>query len=143
MNIPLEPDELKKLVELAYLGEWLINAHHEGEFQDELATASLQQVLAAAQLEGIGQDEETDQRYLESDWADQLYERHILDYDDHTFWDELAERLAQRDLAKQRGVSMDEISRDEDIRALRPIEERYRRELERSGVERLELGEDF
>jgi len=146
VNPPLDPAEYRKLIELAYLGEWLINSHHDNDFQDEAATATVQRLLAGARdmdVDDVDQDAETNNYYLMPEWVDRLYDRYILDYDDHVFWDELTERLAQRDLARERGVSMDEISRDEDVAQLRPIEERYRRELEEHGVERLELGSDF
>mgnify|MGYP003385644942 CR=1 FL=1 len=143
MNLPTNPDELKKLVELAYLGEWLVNAHHDNEFQDETATAAVQKLFEAAKLKDIEQDAETGNYYLETAWSDRLFEQYILDYDEHVFWDELVERLAQRDLARERGVAIDQITRDEDIRELLPLEERYRRELEEHGVERLDLATDY
>lgn len=143
MNLPIEPEELKKLVELAYLGEWLINAHHDNDFQDDDATAAMQRLLAAAKLIEVGRDVETGEYYLSSDWADRLYDQYILDYDDHVFWDELTERLAQRDLARRRGVPMEQINRDDDLPELRPLEERYRRELEEHGLHRLEIADDF
>ncbi len=143
MNLPLEPHELKKLIELAYLGEWLINSHHDNEFQDEAASATMQKLLAAAGINGIDRDIETGEYYMAPEWIERLFDQHILDYDDHVFWDELTERLAQRDLARRRQVPIDQINRDEDIAQLRPLEERYRRELEEHGMERLELGDDF
>ncbi len=143
MDLQPTPDELKKLIELAYLGEWLINAHHDADFQDEAATAAMQKLLAGARIPEVEQDVETGNYYLTSDWTDRLYDQYILDYDDHVFWDELTERLAQRDLARDRGVPIDQVNRDEDIRELRPREEHYRRELEEHGVERLELTDDF
>jgi hypothetical protein len=143
MNLSLEPEELKRLVELAYLGEWVVNAHHDPDFQDDDLSAVVQKVLGAAKVKGVDKDIESGQYYLDTSWAERLYDQYIVDYDDHIFWDELTERLAQRDLAHQRGVSMDEISRDEDIRALRPLEDRYRQELEENGIDRLELGGDF
>jgi hypothetical protein len=143
MTVNFEPDELRQLIELAYLGEWMVNAHHDADHQDDSSTERVQQLLAAAKLPGIGQDAESGQYFLESDWSDKLYEKYILDYDDHVFWDELTERLAQRDLAKRRGVGIDTIDRDEDILELRPLEERYRRELEQHGVDHLELGGEF
>jgi hypothetical protein len=143
MNVSLQPDEYRKLIELAYLGEWLINAHHDAEFQDDQAGAALQALLKAGHTEGIDKDAETGEYYLKSDWVEKLYDAYILDYDDHVFWDELTERLAQRDLAKQRGVSPDEINRDDDLLELRPLEERYHRELEEHGVERLDISTDY
>jgi hypothetical protein len=143
MHVPLEPEELHKLIELAYLGEWVINAHHDPEHQDESAATVMQRLLEAAKIPGVGRDLETGEYFLPENWTTHLYDDHIADYDDHVFWDELTERLAQRDLAHRRGVSPDDINRDDDIAELRPLEERYRRAFEERGVERLELSEDF
>jgi hypothetical protein len=143
MNVPLDSQQLKKLIELAYLGEWLINAHHDTDFQDEAATAALQPLLAAAEGDGVGRDAETGQYYLESDWTERLYDQYVLDYDDHVFWDELVERLAQRDLARRRGVPVEEVNREDDLRELRPLEDHYRHECEEHGLDRLEISNDF
>ncbi|HSX01037.1 MAG TPA: hypothetical protein VLF67_02235 [Candidatus Saccharimonas sp.] len=143
MRLPDNPNELKKLVELAYLGEWVINSHHDHEYQDEAAIAALQRLLEAAGLPEIEQDIETGQYFLPASWTDRIYDDYVLDYDDHVFWDELIERLAQRDLARRRGVPIEDINRDDDVTALRPLEERYRRLLEQHGLDRLELPEDF
>lgn len=143
LTINLTSKQHRKLVELAYLGEWFVNAHHESEFQEEEATEVMQKLMAARLLAGLSQDAETGNYYLESEWSDRLYDQYIADYDDHVFWDELTERLAQRDLARKRGVSMDDIEREDDITELRPLEDAYRRQLEKDGVERLELDENF
>jgi hypothetical protein len=143
VKLELTPDEFKKLIELAYLGEWMINSQHDPEFQDEAADAALQRLLAARKLPEIDRDEETGNYFMESDWTDRLYEDHILDYDDHVFWDELAERLAIRDLARQRGIEAEQLDRDEDARHLRPIEDHYHREFEHNGLDRLDLTSDF
>jgi hypothetical protein len=139
MNLKLEPDEYRKLIELAYLGEWMINAHHDTDFQDEAAGSVLQKLLAAHELKEVALDDETGEHFMESGWVERLYESYILDYDDHVFWDELTERLAQRDLSRARGVPTEEINRDDDLLELRPLEERYRDELEENGIERLEV----
>jgi hypothetical protein len=143
LNISLTAKQYKKLIELAYLGEWVINAHHDTEYQDDDATDAVQALLAAHSLPEVGRDEETKQYYMNTDWIERLYDRYILDYDDHVFWDELTERLAQRDLARTRGVSIDDINRDDDLLELRPLEERYRDELEDHGVDRLEIASDY
>jgi hypothetical protein len=143
MNIPITPEDYRKLIELAYLGEWLVNAQHDTDFQDDQAGRALQSLLSAAPVDGVDRDAETGDYFLKADWVEQLYDSYILDYDDHVFWDELTERLAQRDLAKKRGVSPDDINRDDDLLELRPLEERYRRELEENGVERLDIVGDY
>jgi hypothetical protein len=143
VQIHLDPDQYRKLIELAYLGEWVINAHHDTDYQDDQASAAVQALLKAGPIEGIGRDDETGEYFLEADWVERLYDDYILDYDDHVFWDELTERLAARDLARERGVSPDDIVRDDDLLELRPLEERYRQELEERGVERLDIRPEF
>ena len=142
INLNLTTEQHRKLVELAYLGEWFVNAHHDTEFQDEAATDALQKLMGAHALVGLSRDIETGNHYLDAEWADRLYDQYISDYDDHVFWDELTERLAQRDLARKRGLSIDDIEREDDLLELRPLEDHYRRQLEQDGVERLELKED-
>ena len=143
MDINLTPDQYRKLIELAYLGEWVINAQHDPEYADEDAGRVLQTLLSAKNFEGVGRDDETGEYFINTEWVEALYDKYILDYDDHVFWDELTERLAQRDLAKARGVSLDEVNRDDDLLELRPLEERYREELEEHGIERLEITNDY
>jgi hypothetical protein len=143
MNLKPDSDEYRKLIELAYLGEWLINAHHDSEYQDDAAGKVLQRLLAAPRLREVERDDETGEYYMTESWVERLYDSYILDYDDHVFWDELTERLAQRDLARLRGVSPDDINRDDDLLELRPLEDRYRTELEERGVERLEISSDY
>ncbi len=143
MNLELTPDEFRKLIELAYLGEWMINAQHDPEFQDEAAEATVQKLLASRPHADISRDEETGNYFMHSNWTDRLYDDHILDYDDHIFWDELAERLALRDLARERGVEADHLDPDEDVRELKAREDRYHQEFEEHGLDRLDIRSDF
>lgn len=143
MNLSVDAKQYRKLLELAYLGEWMINAHHDTEAQDDEAATALQQLMSQVTDPDIGRDEETGEFYMSSEWAERLFDTYILDYDDHVFWDELAERLASRDLAKERGISPDDIVRDDDLPDLRPLEDRYRLELEERGIDRLEISSDY
>lgn len=143
IKLELTNEEFRKLIELAYLGEWMINAQHDPEFQDEAAGDVVQKLLVAHKFHDIDRDAETGEYFMKSEWTERLYDEYVLDYDDHTFWDELTERLAQRDLAKERGVSADELNRDDDLLELRPLEDRYRAELEEHGLDRLEIRPEF
>ena len=136
-------EEFRKLIELANLGEWMVNAQHDPEFQDEAAGTIVQKLLAAHKLPHIDLDAETGEYFMKSEWTERLYDEYILDYDDHTFWDELTERLAMRDLARQRGVDPDLINRDDDLLHLRPLEDRYRAELEEHGLDHLDISSGF
>lgn len=131
------------MIELAYLGEWMVNAQHDPDFQDEAAGAAVQKLLAAHKLPNVDIDDETGEYFMTAEWTERLYDEYILDYDDHTFWDELTERLAMRDLARDHGVDPDHINRDDDLLELRPIEDRYRAELEEHGLDRLDINAGF
>ncbi|GAC1369663.1 MAG: hypothetical protein NVSMB39_1680 [Candidatus Saccharimonadales bacterium] len=143
IKLELTTEDYRKLIELAYLGEWMINAQHDTEFQDEVAGTIIQKLLAAHRLHDVDIDDETGEYFMKSAWTERLYDEYILDYDDHTFWDELTERLAQRDLAKARGIEPDQLNRDDDLLALRPLEDKYRLELEEHGLDRLEIHPEF
>lgn len=144
MDLNLSEAEYRELLRLAYLGEWLINAPHDPEHQDDVASLTLQRLLALGRhLPEIDRDAETTEYFLKADQADKLYDDHISDYDDHVFWDEMSERLAVRDLATTRGINPDTIDREEDLGALRPLEDRYRKEFEQYGIERLEIDDSL
>jgi hypothetical protein len=140
MKFDLSPAEYRELVRLAYLGEWIVNAPHDPEHQDEAAALAFQRLLAIGRdLPEIDRDAETTEYFLSGEVANRLYDDHISDYDDHVFWEELCERLAARDLATERGVNPETIDREEDLTQLRPLEDKYRQEFERYGMERLEI----
>lgn len=140
MKFDLTEAEYRELVRLAYLGEWVVNAPHDPEHQDEAASLAFQRLLEyGRELPEVGRDAETKEYFLKTETTDGYYDDHISDYDDHVFWDELSERLAARDLAAQRGVNPETIDREEDLSALRPIEDKYRLEFEGYGIERLEI----
>jgi hypothetical protein len=111
LNLTLTPAQYRKLIELAYLGEWMINAHHDPDFQDDEATSVMQKLLGAHPLPEVGKDDETGDYFMKTDWVERLYDLHILD----------------------------DINRDDDLLELRPLEDRYRDELEEHGIERLEI----
>ncbi len=142
IHFSLTPDEYRELLRIAYLGEWMINAPHDADAQDEAASRAFQTLLQAGygHERGVDRDPETDEYFLSAALTDRLYDEHISDYDDHVFWDELAERLALRDFAAAQGVGVETIDREEHLAQLRPLEERWRQEFERHGVERLDTG---
>ena len=140
MKFDLTEAEYRELVRLAYLGEWVINAPHDPEHQDEVAALALQRLLAGGkELPEIDRDAETTEYFITAELANKLYDDHISDYDDHVFWEELCERLAARDLATERGVNPETIDREEDLAELKPIEDQYRKEFEQYGIERMEI----
>jgi hypothetical protein len=74
----------------------------------------------------------------------ELHEKFIDPYDDETFWDELLDRLAARDLVRSIGVteyeSMDRFDR---IVKLEEIMDKYREEFSNNGIDQLIIKGDI
>jgi len=145
MNLELDRQELEKLLELAYLGDWMLNGRHDAGDRDKEFEPLLQKLYELAEQEGFGYliaaDEETgglkpspafDARVDGAEF--------IAHYDDHVFWDELALRLAERDLESEVGSdaykAMLAHEREEKVDE---IAANYDREFEKRGLSRLKI----
>ncbi|MGH7141556.1 MAG: hypothetical protein ACREGH_02905 [Minisyncoccia bacterium] len=143
MDITLTKEQVLTLLRLAYLGNWLGNSERVGDSDDPLITEfdELQKKLFA--LAGVPE------RAIEEDT---LVGRLVEEYRDDVFWDELSERLAHRDFERLWDLCPDRDTLSPQMqREFEKIRERYDRELEESGIDRLEvmrtiddvLGEEF
>jgi hypothetical protein len=142
LQLGITAEQFAEILRLAYLGEWLVNSQHDAEHQDDSAGQALQVLLElAAQLspDAVGRDEETGRYFVREELARAWQERHVADYDDHIFWQELAERLAERDVAGQLGISADTLDVEEYAAQLRELRERYWSELDQHGIERIDF----
>jgi hypothetical protein len=137
MRIELDEEEYRLLADLAYLGEWVVNAYRDPartlpEYED-----ALRRLLSYAEEAGCGEiaDEETHDptAALEND---REIRRFIEGYNDENFWHELLERLAYRDLETQRGFRVvRDMAPEVREKLLEEIEEKYLDELEKNGID--------
>ena len=68
--------------------------------------------------------------------------QYIDDYDNQTFWEELIERLANRDfLAKYGEEAIQKMSFEERFTKFQEFEERYDEEFEDHGIERIVISD--
>lgn len=78
-----------------------------------------------------------DEKYLDKAMDD------LDEYEEYTFWDNLARKLADRDLQRELGKvkyrAMDDL---EYIKAEYPIEEEYHQEFEKHGLERIKIDKE-
>lgn len=146
MNITLSNAEYRLLLELLYLGEWMVSAHDEKEAGAPTGKYDplLQKLLSyanEAELTGLVERLPEDgklypTREVEDSMMDVIYE-----YDEESFWMELVERLVERDVrATQPDGQRPQIK--EYMELAGPIEDRYVREFETHGLERLKLPQD-
>ena len=133
MNIELTEKEFRRLLDLVYVGNWVLNS---ARGNDRLADYDfLQEKL-------FGLCAEHDMNALITRWyghvfPSQAYENGgiheaIADYEDAVFFDILAEELARRDLD-------DSVSMPEENETLKAKMEAYLDEFELNGVDNLIL----
>lgn len=136
------------LLKAVYLGNWVANGYRDGGPLDPLVDEyenTLHLVFAHARqfgLEKYAHGEEDDEVYHPT----RLFEegtdvRRMLDaHDDAVFWDELAERLGERDFHNRHAEEdIAAMSEDDYMRRHREYIEKYEDELSDHGLDRLEI----
>lgn len=145
MDMELDRHELERLLEIAALGEWLLNGHRPQGERAPAYEGVLQKLYETAEAEGLGYLIETDEKADALKPSQALMARFdaeglIQDYDDCVFWDELAIRLAERDLREELGArAYDALPAAERHDRTEAAAEAYDREFDAKGIERLRL----
>ncbi len=131
MTIELTDKEFRRLLDLVYVGDWILNsARGEDRFEDyDLLQEKL---FAMCPQAGMRSLIETWQGHV---FPSQAYEEGgiheaIADYEDAVFFDILAEELARRDMEGE-GVDA-----DDETELMNRIEEYYN-EFEQHGIDNL------
>ena len=129
MNIELTEKEYRRLLDMVYIGNWILNsARGDDRFEDydrvEEKIFSLAPSLGMTSLVQIWQGH----IYPSQAFADGGIHEAIADYEDAVFFDILAEELARRDLGL---VDSD----PEDLSELNQRMEEYLDEFDRNGLD--------
>ena len=146
MKITLSNAEYRLLIELLYLGEWMVSAHDENQPGAPAGKydALLQKLLSYAnepELAGLVERLPEDGKLYPTRQVEDSMLEVIYEYDEESFWMELVERLVERDVrATQPDGQRPQIK--EYMELAGPIEDRYVREFETHGLERLKLPQD-
>ena len=142
MDTKLTKDQFEKLLHLAYLGNWMVNAYRSDDFLEGYNEAA-ERIYASAPAFGLKDKIEFDEAEgrafpsarLEEELADL-----IDDYDDAAFWDLLVLKLAERDLVREYGQGAVDLMSDEELEEKRaPYAKKYEKEIEANGIENLEI----
>lgn len=145
MNIQLTKEQLETLAKLVYLGNRMANDWRTDDILEEYdEVESL--VLAAAQKHGLGdlvEFEEDSGKALPSGELEEKMAEITDFYNDNTFWDQLIYRMADRDYVRKYGEdSLEELYTEQGIERERPLVERYEKEFNEHGLDRLEVRRD-
>ncbi len=145
MKLNLTPAEYRLLLDLVYLGEWMACAriasdeHPRVKKYDALVQKVYSYAAEAGCAELVERSEDDGRleptRKFEED--DDLMGM-IHEYDQDSFWDELIDRLAERDVRVATGDGHLPPFK-EYLELAGPIEEKYAREFESHGLARMQL----
>ena len=133
MNIELTKKEFRHLLDLVYIGNWILNSVRGADRFEEYDLLQEKFFALAAQA-GMP---ELMQLYMGHVFPSRAYEDGgihdaIADYEDAVFFDILAEELSRRDMVEA-GIDPD------DLRELTRRMDGYMSEFERSGIESLRI----
>ncbi|MDA8099876.1 MAG: hypothetical protein M0042_09635 [Nitrospiraceae bacterium] len=151
MKIELSKTEFRDLLDLLYIADWVLTAHHdEDEPDNERYLALLQKVYGLAEREGFGalveRSSDGTRLFPTAELEEHSEASSRIDaFTDSSFWDELMYRLAERDAANQAGGwdQLRAMSAEERAKIEEPIEERYVKEFTEHGLDNIAVVERF
>lgn len=140
-TIELSKADMKMLLKYVYCGHWLLTATKPGP--DEKHEAFYQRILSLMKNNNIEPRIDYEHgTYEVSGELDEEYHDAIDDYNEDTFWEELIERLATRDLSVKHtqkeieGMGYPEVSEKIDKEAEKYIDEIDEHGLKNIGIVR-------
>ena len=129
---------------MTYMGHWVVNAHQLEP--DQSFDESASHVYSYGTAFGLGDLVESDAnsgKYFPTRQLDELAAEYIDAYDNETFWDELIERLSERDLVAKYGQkARKKMTFEEHFTKLEDFETRYGEEFKKHGIERLTIKDE-
>ncbi len=142
MEINLTKDQLRKLLHLVHLGEWVINSFRTDDRLEDYERVA-EQILSLAPsrgLKGLVEFDEFEGRYFPSAELEKETRELLTEYEDAIFWNTLIDGLAERDLTKTYGKeAVKRMEWDEYSEKIEPFVKKYETEIEEFGLDRLEI----
>ncbi len=142
MNLELTREQYEKLLELVYLGNWMVNAYRTDDYLEEYSEL-VSYIFSRAEeagLQGKAVKDEMENKYLPSYEFEESLQDFISEYDGFCFWEELLNRLAERDALKEFGSTpLDKIDLEEFLNKKSFYLRRYEQELEENGLQNFQI----
>ena len=144
MGVSFTDKQFKDLLLLAYLGEWVLSAHKEnpgGALGDLIS--HLYSHAGSFGLGSLSERGTSGKGHFPSRAMEETAQEYLEDYDNDTFWEELLQRMAERDFVAAHGEAaikaMPERERQD---KLDEFQRKYQQEFEEHGLDRLALRGD-
>ncbi len=151
MKIEITNEEYMDFLDLLHIANWVLVSHKtKVDPRIEQYDAIIQKIYARAKDAGRGDLVEFDSlrgKYRPTKaFEDASHSLEFIDeFVDHSFWDELIVRFAERDAARQTGgyEKLDEMAHENRHILVDPLEKKYADEFNERGIDRLEIIEHF
>jgi len=142
--LEIDKKEYKTLLQVLEMADWILNAHSQEEDKKNKPFTDLEQkVFALAQDAGWGKLVEFSKEHKQF-LPTAAYEETcsvmplIEEFENETFWDELIDRLAERDVVGELGEkAFLALPPEQRMEKIDEVRERYTAEMEKHGVDRL------
>ena len=148
-SIEFTKDQFSTLMKIVYLGNWIANANRSGRPEDpqikeyEKMEDYIFSLAAQFSLDKYVDHEPSDgERYFPTGLFEDETDVNKLhdEYDEENFWDELSERLGERDFYNAYSKKdWQKMSRDERFLKLQECVIKWEEELENNGLERINI----
>lgn len=143
MKLELEKKELECLVELAMIAEWVMTAHDEEDDPRKAKYLALtEKIYRFAHENGMKKQFNLEEDGIcepDPDWEDETMARAFIDeFEDMTFWSELVNKMADRDMQNKFGGKKPK-SFEEQYEVYEEFAEKYMEEFDHHGIARLEI----
>lgn len=140
-KIEFTREQYRNLLKLVYMGHWMANSHRDEpvtELDDiENYIYSFADTFGSTDL--IDMDTKLNQHYPTLDFENQM-DPSIQEYDEYTFWDELAWRMADRDFDNKFDPAQTLVMTGEEIIIQKDaMVEKYYEEFDLNGLDNLVL----
>jgi hypothetical protein len=145
MEIVLSEDEYKNLLEMLYIAEWVMNAHNVDPDPSTIQYTTLEQkILSLAKEFGYNELVDYESKFGEYFLSRKIEEGSIKniieEYDNETFWNELIDRLVDRDMIRNNSEEdLKMMTIEERLEKEAPLRTKYETEFEDNGIENISI----
>ena len=136
-KIELTDKQFQNLLQLAYMGEWMLQAYEQADNAGEIDEL-MQRLYESAYRQG-NDDIEFDKKmggYVPCQEFEDDCDASVEHYDEQTFWEELILRMANRDLQQNGG---DKLPPKEFEKKQNELIQKYEKEFGKNGINNLIL----
>ncbi|WP_173917063.1 hypothetical protein [Halobacillus sp. Marseille-Q1614] len=140
IHLEMDQNQYQKLVEAVFLGTWMVNSTklELDEDFEEIRELVLSKYKEAGLEDKVSYLEAFGIHDLEKDYEKQLFQDYVDEYEEHSFWDMLIEKLSEKKLKEEYGTIPTPLS-DEMIERRLQIEEKIAQVLEEKGLTHLDF----